>query len=221
LIGYLRGKVAENNDGKLVVLIGDESAVGYAISAALRPGSVACLPGETVALYIHTHVREDALDLFGFLSREEKELFLTLLSVNGIGPKAALSILSNIEPARLIEAIIEGRKSDLTDLPGVGKKLAERLALELKDKLQKKLAAGVFGSRSQPSLGAAVAQASAARDASDPERAIVADARAALLGLGYRETQISNAIDDCLRGLSPLPARAEELVRLALKTMKG
>ena len=113
--------------------------VGYSVNVP-RNSQYELLPnGKVIELFIHTHVREDQLDLYGFATKSEKELFLTLLSVNGIGPKGALSILSGADTSQLVQAIIEGDKALLTKLPGVGKKTAERMVLELSDSLRKKM----------------------------------------------------------------------------------
>src|SRR5690606_31081959 len=101
--------------------------------------------GADCTLFVYTHVREDAMELYGFSTREEKELFLVLIGVSGIGPKAALKVLSAVPPEELIQAIVHGDRAALTRVPGIGKKTAERVVLELSDSLKKR-----FGSMSPP-----------------------------------------------------------------------
>lgn len=138
MIARLRGPILEKSPGRVVL---ECAGVGY--EALVSIPTFAALPesGHEVSLHIHTHVREDQLALYGFSSLDEKRLFEKLLSISGVGPKLALTILSGLEPERLIAAIRSGDHATLTRIPGVGKKTAERVTLELKDKLQA-LAAG-------------------------------------------------------------------------------
>ncbi len=133
MIGYLRGIILERTPGRVVIEV---NGVGYEV---LMPvSSFAQLPNGTAALVslrIYTHVREDALQLFGFFTAPEKQLFEKLISVNGIGPKLGLAILSGVPAGELAQAICGGDLGRLTAIPGVGKKTAERLVMELRDKL--------------------------------------------------------------------------------------
>ncbi|MGZ3769499.1 MAG: Holliday junction branch migration protein RuvA [Bdellovibrio sp.] len=133
MIGYLRGKIIEVlSDSALV----DVQGVGYEIHASSNTlGDLQSLLGKDIIVWVHTHVREDALQLFGFHSKEEKNLFLSLLKVNGVGPKMALSILSGGRPAQIHEMIEAGNAKGLSGLPKVGKKTAEQIILTLKGKL--------------------------------------------------------------------------------------
>ncbi len=161
--------------------------------------TLSCLPpaGERVTLYTHLNVREDALDLFGFYSMNELDAFKKLIGVSGVGPKSALAILSDMTPDRLALCIASGDAKSLTRAPGVGVKLAQRLILELKDKISKaELASGV---------GEAAVQIGA--DGSGMN-----EAGAALCTLGYSQSQAAEA----LAGLAAdLPV--DELIRQALK----
>ena len=132
MIARLTGVVEEKRDGAAVV---DVNGVGYLVH--LSAASLAQLParGERATLRIHTHVREDALDLFGFVTEEEQEVFRALVDVKGVGPRAAQNILSGIEAKELAQAVAHGDVARLTRVPGVGKKTAERLVVELKEKL--------------------------------------------------------------------------------------
>ena len=133
MIGYLRGKIIEvMSDSALI----DVHGVGYEIHASSNTlGDFQSLLGKDIIVWIHTHVREDALMLFGFHSKDEKNLFLSLLKVNGVGPKMALSILSGGRPAQIQEMIEAGNAKGLSGLPKVGKKTAEQIILTLKGKL--------------------------------------------------------------------------------------
>jgi Holliday junction DNA helicase RuvA len=133
MIGYLRGKIIEVlNDSVLI----DVQGVGYEVLASAKTlEDFMNLLGGDIIVWIHTHVREDALTLFGFHAKDEKNLFLSLLKVNGVGPKMALSILSGGRPAQIQEMIEAGNAKALSGLPKVGKKTAEQIILTLKGKL--------------------------------------------------------------------------------------
>jgi Holliday junction DNA helicase RuvA len=139
MIAHLRGAVLEKSPGRVVV---DCAGVGYEAAVSIPTFAALPEPGATVSLFIHTHVREDQLALYGFSSMNEKRLFEKLLGISGVGPRLALTILSGLEPDRLIAAIRSSDHAMLTRIPGVGKKTAERVTLELKDKLEH-LAGGV------------------------------------------------------------------------------
>ena len=136
MIGSLTGRLAQKNPSRLVV---DVQGVGYEVQVPLStfygPGDV----GADVALRIHTHVREDALSLFGFATALELDLFERLIGISGVGPRLALAVLSGIEPPDLVRAVSGGDVVRLTRIPGVGKKTAERIVLELKDRLPEML----------------------------------------------------------------------------------
>lgn len=133
MIGYLRGKIIEVlNDSALL----DVQGVGYEIHASTNTlCDLQSFLGKDIIVWVHTHVREDALQLFGFHSKDEKNLFLSLLKVNGVGPKMALSILSGGRPTQIQEMIEAGNAKALSGLPKVGKKTAEQIILTLKGKL--------------------------------------------------------------------------------------
>jgi Holliday junction DNA helicase RuvA len=133
MIAFLRGKLLEKHPNQVIVEAG---GVGYDVVIPISTFSTLPDPGAEVALRIHTHVREDALALFGFLTAEEKALFEKLISVSGIGPTLAIKVLSGIATAAIIDAIRGGHVELLVRIPGVGKKTAERMVLELKDKLE-------------------------------------------------------------------------------------
>lgn len=133
MIGYLRGKIIEVMGDTALI---DVQGVGYEVYASSKTlEDFMTLLGKDIIVWIHTHVREDALTLFGFHAKEEKNLFLSLLKVNGVGPKMALSILSGGRPAQIQEMIEAGNAKALSGLPKVGKKTAEQIILTLKGKL--------------------------------------------------------------------------------------
>jgi Holliday junction DNA helicase RuvA len=135
MIAYLKGKLIHKTPGHVVVETG---GVGYAaatpVSSYVELGEI----GGTVELFVHTHLSDDALALYGFLSREEMDMFLRLMGISGIGPKLALNILSGIAPADLEDAIRAGDVARISLVPGIGKKTALRITMELQDKLEKK-----------------------------------------------------------------------------------
>jgi holliday junction DNA helicase RuvA len=153
MIAFLRGKLLEKHPNQIIV---DTAGVGYDVVIPISTFSALPDTGAEVALRIHTHVREDALALFGFFTLEEKALFERLISVSGIGPTLAIKILSGLATATIIDAIRGGHVEQLVRIPGVGKKTAERMVLELKDKLEGlgsgSAPAGV-SPRAEPALG--------------------------------------------------------------------
>jgi len=175
MIGWLRGRVvAEEPTGVLVVDVG---GVGYEVNAPLGAvGRAASMNGE-LELFVHTHVREDALDLFGFPTELDRRVFRLLLSIPNVGPKTALGVLSALSVSELSRAVGAGDLARLSKVPGIGKKTAERFVLELKDKL--------------PSV--------AADDAAPPPRGPVSDAKqrlmSALTNMGYRAGEAERAVD--------------------------
>ena len=195
MIYYVSGPVALLEPGLAVI---DCAGVGYGCRTTAYTASKLKLR-ENTRLYITESIREDAYDLYGFESREEQRCFELLTNVNGVGPKAALSILSSGGPQNFTLAVMTGNEKMLTAAPGVGKKIAQRIILELKDKL---------GGASELDFSAgSVAAAPAANNA-------VGLATAALQELGYGPTEISAA----LKGVDP-NASTEEMVRYALRAM--
>ena len=195
MIYYVSGPVALLEPGLAVI---DCAGVGYGCRITAYTASKLKLR-ENARLYITESIREDTYDLYGFESREEQRCFELLTNVNGVGPKAALSILSSGGPQNFTLAVMTGNEKMLTAAPGVGKKIAQRIILELKDKL---------GGASELDFSAgAVAAAPAANNA-------VGLATAALQELGYGPTEISAA----LKGVDP-NASTEEMVRYALRAM--
>jgi holliday junction DNA helicase RuvA len=193
MIGSLRGRLLDRpSPGEVVVEVG---GVGYRV--AVPPTQVAALGplGNEVFLHVHTHVREDAIVLFGFAHADERRCFEALIGAHGVGPTLALSILSALSPAALCTAVLEDDVSTLCLVPGVGKKTAARLLLELKARLE----LPTFGEEFVPSPGG-----------SSPRT----EARAALAELGYGPEEISGALES-LEDTAPV----EEMVRSALREL--
>lgn len=182
----------------------DVGGVGYLVRCSARTLGALPPPGRSASLAIETLVREDAIDLYGFASASEQSWFRLLTTVQGVGAKVALAILSTLGPDELGQAIVTGDKAMLARADGVGPKLAARLANELKDKV-----GGVF----VPAAAAQI-QAGAAPVAGDA----LADAVSALINLGYRRAEAANAIDRAARKLGP-GARVEALIPAGLKEL--
>ena len=178
MIAHLRGRIFDKQPNRILV---DVNGVGYDVAVPLSTFYGLGDAGAEIALRIHTHVREDALLLFGFATRLEQELFERLISVSGIGPKLALAVLSGIEPGDLIKAIQRGDLARLTAIPGVGKKTSERIVLELKDRLPRAEHTSV------PEGG--VAEPSAMKD----------DVLSALMNLGYHRPLAEKAVEAAVK----------------------
>lgn len=222
MLGYISGKILEHSEGKLLVGVGSPEAggiVGYAVSIPESSGHVGLIPGQVVELFLYSHVREDAFDLYGFKLAAEKDLFLTFLSVSGIGPKGALNILSGAEAGDIIQAILRADKVFLSRIPGIGKKTAERIVLELGDKIRKKMDAGFYAALKSVSGPQAPAGASAHLCATG-SLGLYRDAISALTGLGYREADAEQTLRRIMdaAGDNP-PTQVEDLIRLALRQL--
>lgn len=200
MYAYLNGKVAEKGQNSLVIDVG---GVGYLLSVSMNTLQETPPVGEPMKVFTVLSVREDAMELFGFASQEEKKMFGRLLSVSGIGPKVALSILGSMPLRDLTLAIVTGDVTSLSRAPGVGKKTAQRIALELKEKVDE---SDLTYSSSAPSGTFTPVQEDAAQEA-----------LAALQSLGYTATEAAKAVSQ-VRGQSD---SANELVRLALRNMAG
>ena len=179
MIAFLRGRILDKQPNLIII---DVQGVGYEVHVPLSTYYEVGDPGVDVALRIHTHVREDALQLFGFLTVLEEQLFERLISISGIGPKLGVAVLSGIEPAELVSAIQRADVARLTGIPGIGKKTAERIVLELKDRL----------------VNLAAAPAGAAIVDADPGDRLRDDVLSALQNLGYHRPLAEKAVDATL-----------------------
>lgn len=180
MIGSLRGRLLHKRPNRLIV---DVNGVGYDVSVPLSTFYQVGEPDSEVRLRIHTHVREDALALFGFATELELDIFERLIAISGIGPKVALGVLSGIEPMELVRAVRANDIGRLTAIPGVGKKTAERIGLELKDRLP--------SSAMEPGAAAPA-----------PVDGFRADLLSALLNLGYHRPLAERAIDAAIEAVA-------------------
>jgi Holliday junction DNA helicase RuvA len=198
VIAALEGRLTEKHPSRIVV---DVQGVGYEVHVPLSTFYELGEPGSDVSLRIHTHVREETLALFGFASTLELQLFERLISVNGIGPRLALTALSGIEPPELVRSVRQGDVARLTGIPGVGKKTAERMVVELRDNL--------------PNIASAdTVPASLIKGEADDLRG---DVISALLNLGYHRQLAEKAINAALKGSDDLVF--EDLLRQALREL--
>jgi len=204
MIASLRGELLSKTAGRVIVDVG---GVGYQVMCSQAGQGQLGEVGATVFLYVHTDVREDAITLYGFAGTEEKEMFLLLISVSGVGPKLGLNVLSGGGVRELAMAIMSEDLPRLTRLPGVGKKTAERLCLELKDKVQA-LAAGA-----SPGLAASLPG-----DQADPH---ASDVISALVNLCYQPPRARQAVDSVRSRLSAEQYAAMELAELLRQALRA
>ena len=202
MIGYLRGKIIEKEPP---VLLLDVQGVGYRLEASMNTFYTlsAQQNGEAeVALHVHTVVREDAFLLYGFASKDERSLFQALLKVNGVGPRVGLAILSTLSAAEFAQCIAHDDTAALIRVPGIGKKTAERLLVEMRDRL--------------PSLEDAMVAGGST--AGDHAGLALQDATSALISLGFRSVDASRAV----RAVPDAQTQSSEtLIRLALKALSA
>ena len=201
MIARLEGVIQEKSAHAVVVMAG---GVGYEVFIPLSTYYDLPDEGESIALHIQTVVREDALELFGFLTRAEKEAFLILNSVSRVGPRLAVSILSGIKPVDLVHAVSTNNPAMLNGVPGVGAKTAQRLVLELKDKITR--------------LIAVLPRTETPADASYPLDDVAGDVVSALKNLGYGATEAERAAAGARRE-NP-EAEIATLIRLSLKRLQ-
>jgi Holliday junction DNA helicase RuvA len=196
MIAFLRGRVLEKHPNRVIV---DVAGVGYDVLVPLSTFYVVGDDGSEVSLRVHTHVREDQIALFGFVTALELSMFERLIAVNGIGPKLALSVLSGIEPRDLVTAIQRADIARLTRIPGVGKKTAERIVVELRDRMPKAV--------ESETTGVVPVATDALRD----------DLLSALANLGYHQQAIDKVLEKVLKDKDPL--KFEDALRGALREL--
>ena len=202
MIAMLTGNVVEKSEGEAVVM----TSGGMGFRLMMSANTLSALPqaGQECTLYTHMNVREDAMELFGFLHKEERDMFRRLISVSGIGPKSALFVLGSMPLSDLRLAILTGDVAALSRAQGIGKKTAQRISLELKDKL------------AQDALGAADAEEAAfAQELASHEQDALGEAMLALKSLGYTPQEAAAA----LKGVKAQADTPDELIRLALRHM--
>jgi len=196
MIATLHGVLTEKNPSRLVVDVG---GVGYEVSVPLSTFYALGEMGAEVDLRIHTHVRQETLSLFGFATRLEVDLFERLITISGVGPRLALAVLSGLEPPELLRAIQNSDIVRLQGIPGVGKKTAERISLELKDKLP-----------------ANAADEGVTTDPANDTEGIRNDVMSALLNLGYHRSLAERAVNEVL---TDKLGTFEEVLRQALREL--
>ena len=198
MIAFLRGRIVDKQPNRIII---DIQGVGYDVHVPLSTFYEIGEVGTDVALRVHTHVREDALQLYGFLTELERQLFERLIAISGIGPKLAVAVLSGMDPRDLVTAVQRADIARLTSIPGVGKKTAERIVLEMKDRL------------AQIVMPAA---ADTAPPASGADR-LRADLLSALQNLGYHRPQAEQAIEAAVKSMTD--ATFEQALKSALREL--
>ena len=201
MIGRIKGILIEKQPPQLLV---DVNGVGYEVDASMNTYYQLPELNEEVVLYTHLVVREDIHQLFGFYEKRERSMFRTLIKVNGVGPKMALAILSGMEVAEFVRCVQDNDTKGLVKLPGVGKKTAERLIIEMRDKLK--------------DFEAAPAEPGELPKVITPQTSsnqVVVDAESALIALGYKPQEASKAISK----IDVASLSSEEVIRMALKNM--
>jgi holliday junction DNA helicase RuvA len=202
MIALISGKIVYKGISHVIV---DVQGVGYRIFIPLTTFYELPEAGEAITLHVHTNVKQDAINLFGFYTVQERDLFQLMISVSGIGPKMSMNILSGISAQELLRAISGGNVGKLVNIPGVGKKMAERLILELKEKVIKKMMLG---------------ETPAADDQHEANEMIMEDALSALVNLGYKSNVAKDALDKVLRS-SDEEVGMDTLLKKTLKILAG
>jgi holliday junction DNA helicase RuvA len=197
MIAQIRGELIEKRPGSVIV---ETQGIGYQVFVSLSTFYDLPETSRGVRLYTYTHVREDLLQLFGFSTFREKEIFQTLLGVSGIGPKLALNILSGIAPAELVASLQAEDVARLTAIPGVGRKTAERLVFDLKEKIGKIAVSG-----------------EAPKEKKGEKDRLAEDVISALVNLGYRKNQAEAVVERIYRQRPE--ASLEEILRESLRTL--
>lgn len=202
MIEHLSGTVLSRLPHSLII---DVNGVGYGVEMPLSALCEAPHPGQPVAVWVDTYVREDALRLFGFLTFEDRQAFMMLRSVSGIGPKIALAILSTLDARTLRQTVLTNKVGLLESVPGIGRRTAEKLILELKPKMEKlSFATPSIGEPSNKNAArsrqaASMSDIDGLGDNHNELDAIVTDVRSALENLGYKDKEINPVINEILR----------------------
>jgi Holliday junction DNA helicase RuvA len=202
MIALISGKIVYKGISHVIV---DVQGVGYRIFIPLTTFYELPETGQTITLHVHTNVKQDAINLFGFYTVQERDLFQLMISVSGIGPKMSMNILSGISAQELLRAISGGNVGKLVNIPGVGKKMAERLILELKEKVIKKMM---------------LEETPAADDQHKANEIIMEDALSALVNLGYKSNVARDALDKAQRS-SEEELGMDQLLKKTLKNLAG
>ena len=202
MIALISGKIVHKGISHVIV---DVHGIGYRIFIPLTTFYELPETGQTITLHVHTNVKQDAINLFGFYTVQERDLFQLMISVSGIGPKMSMNILSGISAQELLRAISSGNVGKLVNIPGVGKKMAERLILELKEKVIKKMM---------------IEEMPAADDQHQASEIIIEDVLSALVNLGYKSNVAKDALDKVLQA-SEEELGMDQLLKKTLKILAG
>lgn len=213
MIGRLVGSIVEKMPPELVI---DVQGVGYECQAPMST-FYAISDTSQVTLYTHLSIREDAHQLYAFSSKRERQLFRTLIKVNGVGPKLALAILSNMTADEFVQLIHQGNSNALVKLPGVGKKTAERLVIEMADRLKDwhYAAATATQASTQQTVPLSGLEATTAQSHSLQQQ--TQDAESALIALGYKAAEASRMVQAIVKKIDTGSVKTEDIIRLALK----
>lgn len=203
MIAMITGRLVEKSEGEAILMTA--GGIGLSVMCSMNTLSILPAAGGECTLYTYMSVREDAMELFGFAKKEERDMFRRLISVSGIGPKSALGVLGSMPLSELRLAILTGDAAALSRAPGIGRKTAQRISLELKDKLAQE---ALNGSEGIESIVLAADEEAPAPDA-------VSEALLALKSLGYTPQEAANA----LKGVKGQADTPDELIKLALRHM--
>lgn len=204
MYAYIKGIITDRNDQQIVI---ENNGIGYLINCPLGISAELGGLGEEITVYLYQSVKEDDISLYGFSSRDQKEMFLKLITVSGIGPKVAHTICASLSAEQIAAAVMSGNVALLTGVKGLGKKTAERIILELKDKLKSQL--GAAASVSAAPVAVAVS--------ANGDTGIMQDAVGALVVLGYKDQEAAEAVASAYEEGIGL----EDLIRKALKLAAG
>ena len=204
MYAYIKGKITDRNDQQIVV---ENNGIGYLINCPLGISAEIGGFNEEVTVYLYQSVKEDDISLYGFNSRDQKEMFLKLITVSGIGPKVAHTICASLSAEQIAAAVMSNNVALLTGVKGLGKKTAERIILELKDKLKAQLGASASVSTTPV----------AATAAGNGNTGLMQDAVGALVVLGYKDQEAADAVASAYEEGIGL----EDLIRKALKLASG
>lgn len=203
MYAYIKGVIADRNDQQIVI---ENNGIGYLINCPLGISAEIGGPGDSVTVYLYQSVKEDDISLYGFSSRDQKEMFLKLITVSGIGPKVAHSICASLSAEQIAAAVMSNNVALLTGVKGLGKKTAERIILELKDKL-----------KSQLGSSASISVAPVAAVSGKADSGVMQDAVGALVVLGYKDQEAADAVASAYEEGIGL----EDLIRKSLKLASG
>lgn len=204
MYAYIKGIITDRNDQQIVI---ENNGIGYLVNCPLGISAEIGGIGDDVTVYLYQSVKEDDISLYGFNSRDQKEMFLKLITVSGIGPKVAHTICATLSAEQIAAAVMSGNVALLTGVKGLGKKTAERIILELKDKLKTQLGSAASISASPVAVAAA----------GSADQGVMGDAVGALLVLGYKDQEASEAVASAYEDGIGL----EDLIRKALKIAAG